>query len=192
MARYRSKTHEVAHYIIDRMSKNITDRKSRNEESLDLDIYALGKALWFSDATYFEAHGESLTDLEHLKETNGPMASTINTLVAQLEEDNFIKKLDEAGNYNYPMLQNVCEYESGSLENQEKGVVRTVVSTIVKKLPEKIRECTHGRSWQLAETGEKIPVYALLSDKVEMLDLEGEDEDWFNQMREKHSLKLQS
>lgn len=138
----------------------------------------LNKVLWFADARHYMVHGASITGETYIRQPHGPVPKHIDEIKNELIVEGAIQTMDE-------------EYRSVSLKRHLTdgppdttmftGDELTLIDWWIRHVAEEhtaksISELSHNYTWQIAEPGAEIPLYAVFASRIRAP--LGEELDW--------------
>ncbi len=142
----------------------------------------LNKVLWFSDVCAFMRHGRGIAGETYRKDKHGPVSVHVGEAVGSLEESGALR-VDPSNYYDFATLDFVAtrEPDMSAFSDEEAAIVAEAIRFVCyENSATSISEMTHDRSWEIAQRGEEMPLYAVLAS--EMGEVTQADIDWANEV----------
>lgn len=126
----------------------------------ELGMVKLHKILYFADMLHFLDTGQPLTGAPYLKQTFGPTAKPLLSVLSDLETKGrlSLKDVDYFGfvKKEFHVLRGT---EAVNLSEGEVALIDDVIDFVCARSAREISELSHTDAWQLAKIGEEIPYY---------------------------------
>ena len=148
---------------------------ARCDDPSKLGATKLNKVLWFSDSGAFLLLGRPITDAVYIKRQFGPVPRDILASRARLVESGAIVER-ETLHFGFQQKQMIAlrEPDLSFFTAQEISIVDRVLNAICNgHTASSISELSHNDVWQVAEIGEELPMFTVMS----VLDGEVDEED---------------
>lgn len=134
-------------------------------DTANLGATKLNKVLWFSDVFAFMNWGQPITGEQYVKQQFGPLATNVRDIVHDLEAsgDLEVRKVDFHG---YVKTEYVPHREPDLtlFNTREISLVDSMIGQICPVFTAKaISDFSHNDLWEMAETNEVIPYYAMFA-----------------------------
>lgn len=124
----------------------------------------LNKVLWFADARIFVLRGQSITGATYIRQKYGPVPRQIMPIRAELEREGYIKVFEEGS------LVRVTADAKPDMSAFTKDELQTIdywIEYIDKEhTAGSISDLSHDYAWDIAQTGEELPFYAILANRI--------------------------
>jgi hypothetical protein len=143
----------------------------------------LNKLLLFADIAAFVSRGTSVSGSAYVKQPHGPVPDGIKTIIDSMIADGDLVPFEiERFGHTQKRLCPVGTPDLGMFNGYEMGAIGTSIATFCKVNATDISKMSHGRAWECANMGERIPYQAFLLSSEPMTD---EDEIWATEMQAK-------
>ncbi len=155
-----NKFDSLVHYVC---AKGDTDK---------LGAIKLNKILWFSDIIRYFVKGESITGAMYIKREFGPVPRPMPGALERLKEQGRLSITDTV-HYGLPKreFRPLLDPNLTDFAPDEISLVDDVMDIIINQhTAHSISELTHDKIWKLAEIGEEIPYYTVLSSSFGEID----------------------
>ena len=124
----------------------------------------LNKVLWFADARLFVLRGAPITGATYIREKFGPVPRQIMPIRSELEREGVIRVFNDG------TLVRVVAEEKPDLSIFSREELQAV-DYWIEHIDEdhtaaSISEESHDYAWDIAETGEELPLYAILANRI--------------------------
>lgn len=128
----------------------------------------LNKALWFSEARAFEAHGETISGETFIRDKFGPRSQHLKEVCGELEESGHIEPFVEpVFSYNSIRYRSLQPAETSLFSDQQLALIDWWISTIADKhTAASISDLSHDYGWEVAAMGEELPIRAFLARRI--------------------------
>lgn len=124
----------------------------------------LYKVSWFSDARHFLLHGMSITGAPYTREKYGPIPKYGFGVRKKLEIEGAIKQWRGTGNE--WVFKAVTPPDTNMFTSEELGIIRYWINHIDEEhTATSISDLSHDYGWDIAKTGEPLPIYAFLASR---------------------------
>jgi hypothetical protein len=124
----------------------------------------LYKVLWFADARRFVLTNRSITNATYIREKYGPVPKHAMIARAQLEKDGAIQVRKDG-----QLTRITARYEPDTslFSKEELATVDYWIQHIDKEhTAQSISEESHDYAWEIAKTGEELPLFAVLANRI--------------------------
>ncbi len=116
-----------------------------------LDIYRLGKLLFFLDKRFYMLYGRTITELEYAKLPYGPAPDNYGAKYEELEADKYIK-LDYSNNLNYVIYNKNIEPNISTLDEDEMNTLEGIITEYGNKSFDELVVITHNeKPWNMSK-----------------------------------------
>ena len=170
---------DVVHYIC-----------AQCRDSRKFGAVKLNKILWYADTLFYAHAGQSFTGLHYIKKRLGPVPRDLPIILDQMKKDNIItvESADPSlppSKYNAWVFQAIGQPDIDSFSPEEKELLDIVIADIRDNhTSNSISELSHNWAWDIAETGEEIPVGTCLIEDFVIPN--EEDKQWATRLLAKH------
>ena len=145
----REKLCEMIHYVCSISEKGVYSRTR------------LIKVLWFSDTSYFNERGISISGLEcYKKYSHGAFIEQIYDIEKELKKSNIlsIKKIKHANDNEGIHYKSIKEYKKEKLSSKQLNILKQSMDMLEPYNSSEISDISHEDWWEYYEEGEDIPV----------------------------------
>lgn len=125
----------------------------------------LNKICWYADTLAFRLTGQPITKERYVKRARGPAPKNILLALKELEEKDKIRvRHSDHQIYKTRLFINLEDPDTSVFSSIESGVLTTVINTICNEhTASSIGDLSHDRTWEAANEGEELPLYASLA-----------------------------
>lgn len=127
----------------------------------------LNKILWYAETGYWLRTGEPLTGANYVKRQHGPVPACIEFMVDELKEEKklFVRDVPYYGHNKAEFIplqepENIDMFFTASDIDEFTRIIDFVCDENTAK---SISKLSHTESWEIAEIGDKLPLYTILS-----------------------------
>jgi hypothetical protein len=124
----------------------------------------LNKTLWRADFQHFLQHGESITGARYVKQRLGPVPSSIQPALAELQKKGILR-VEDVPYFEFTKKQyHVTAPSKFKFTESELLAVKNALQEVChENTATSISDKSHDHVWQAAAVGEEIPYYTVFS-----------------------------
>ncbi len=128
----------------------------------------LNKALWFSEARAFEAHGSPITGEQFVRDKFGPRSKHLKEVCAELEDAGLIEPFVEPAHaYSTIRYRSHQPADTSLFSMLELALIDWWTREIAEKhTAASISDLSHDYGWEVAAMGEELPPSAFLARRI--------------------------
>jgi hypothetical protein len=127
----------------------------------------LNKVLWFSEARAYVLTGKPITGATYVRQKHGPVPREFMPIRHELEVDKLIRVVEPRTQYEHTQFTALRPADASFLSDAERQTVEFWINHIDQEhTATSISEESHDYAWEIAEMGEVVPYYAILSERV--------------------------
>jgi hypothetical protein len=153
----KSKFKKLVQFIVSRCA----DDPSR------LGFTKLNKILWYSETEHYLRTGEPLTGANYVKRQHGPVPACIEFMVEELkqEEKLFVRDVPFFGysKTEFIPLQEPENIDKFFTASDIAEITRIIDFVCDENTGKSISKLSHNESWEIAEIGDRLPLYTILA-----------------------------
>lgn len=156
MAFDRAKFKALVHYIIWKAGKRDSFGATK-----------LNKVLWFADARAYMLTGQAITGARYVREKWGPVPHQIMPIRAELQREGTVSIINSRGGGDHTKFMADYAPDLSIFTAEEIENVDYWINFIDREhTATSISDESHDYSWEIAPTGQEIPIFAFIANRA--------------------------